>query len=71
VRSAPITAAVLLAVVALGAACSREAVPRNTVRRLGEADRAIITHYASGGDASVPLTAEEMKKLVQAISTAH
>lgn len=66
-----ITATVLLTLVGWGVACSRDAVPRNIVRRLSDADRAIITHYTSGGEARVPLTPEEIKKLVQAISTAH
>jgi hypothetical protein len=60
-----------LAMMAGAFACSPQGVPRNTVRRIREADRAIVTYSGFAGEIVKPLAAEETKKLVQAISTAR
>jgi hypothetical protein len=61
-------AMVLLVVVAWACACSRQDTQKTLARRLSEADRAIASYDMGGGfKASMPLTTEETKKLIEAV----
>jgi hypothetical protein len=60
--------ALLLAVIAISCGCSRQ---KALARRFSQADRVILTNYPGSSAFAIPLTAEERKNLVHAISAAQ